>query len=82
MATEENLPSTPGAIEQPTATGQSPTPSTGSSHSEISAGPATSHSGLIAARPWYQRLNEDWWALILGLTLVVLIIARVLHSIP
>ncbi|MBX5451289.1 hypothetical protein [Thermogemmatispora sp.] len=82
MATEENLPLTASESEQATETGQSPTSSTASSHSGTSSGPLASPSNIVAARPWYQWLNEDWWALILGLTLVVLIIARVLHSIP
>jgi hypothetical protein len=36
----------------------------------------------LTPRAWYRLLNEDWWALILGLILVILLVTRILHSIP
>ncbi|WP_069803489.1 hypothetical protein [Thermogemmatispora onikobensis] len=73
MATEENLPLSSNEVDQ------SPE---GVPAGGIGQGPVRSASGSTAIRPWYRLLNEDWWALILGLALVVLIIARILHSIP
>lgn len=31
---------------------------------------------------WYLRLGEDWWATILGLVLVALIVSRLIAAIP
>jgi uncharacterized integral membrane protein len=33
-------------------------------------------------RVWYQYLNEDWLATLVGLLLVILIVVGLLHSIP
>ena len=74
MAAEESLPLPP--------THEGDQPVEGSSHSATDNSSAGGASGSLIARPWYRLLNEDWWALILGLTLVVLIVARILHSIP
>ncbi|WP_052888213.1 hypothetical protein [Thermogemmatispora carboxidivorans] len=73
MATEENLPLPNNKADQLAE---------GVPASEINQEALTQASGSVAVRPWYRLLNEDWWALILGLALVVLIITRILHSIP
>ncbi|MBX5456426.1 MAG: hypothetical protein IRZ31_05950 [Thermogemmatispora sp.] len=73
MATEENQPLSTNDIDQPAEEAAS---------SGIGQGPVASASGSVAVRPWYRLLNEDWWALILGLVLIILIVTRILHSIP
>lgn len=36
----------------------------------------------VVTLPWYRRINEDWWATIIGLLLVILIVSRFITAIP
>jgi hypothetical protein len=38
--------------------------------------------GTSTSIAWYRRVGEDWWATIIGLILVTLILVRLLSSIP
>jgi hypothetical protein len=37
---------------------------------------------LSTAMPWWKRLGEDWWSVIIGLVLIALVYVGVLGSVP
>ncbi len=34
------------------------------------------------AIPWWRRINEDWWSVIIGSALIVLVLLGVIAGIP
>jgi hypothetical protein len=34
------------------------------------------------AIPWWKRINEDWWSVIIGLALILLISSGIISSVP
>ena len=51
-------------------------------HDSIKSKEGTETSEQTEHFPWYTRVSEDWWATLLGLMLVILIVSRLITAIP
>jgi hypothetical protein len=36
----------------------------------------------MQSTPWWKQISEDWWSVIIGMTLVVLVMTGIISSVP